>query len=499
MAKSITRCPKCHTAFRVTEAHLNSAKGAVRCGSCLNIFNAKDFLVSQSANNLSNEKTVKAAPQTVSTPTKETRAQQSTKPATATTSLKKQQKDQQTLATSAKPITKVASPNAKATSNSTSNSSHTSVTAKKKNQSLDDDDILISDDFELEDDTSSDEYNDFDENTIFTKSNTASSDFNLFERKTLPKDDDEETNDTDESWALDLLRDDKAVKLANDIPAKDTKFNKGPTGRFTAFQLLDNSDQKTTAPDDKEETQEHIHLTTAEKIRAESAHVEHIYLDTDDHFTDKNIDELPASDGDHDIDDSDYYTNPQYSSATNKYIDSIEPEPVEFSWKKHGGNIWYSNTFWMTLSLLAFGLSIGQLAYFKFDKLSRIEPYRQYYSISCGIIGCKLPALVDISKIRTVNLVIRSHPSVSGELLVDAVIQNDAPFDQVFPSLDLIFTDINNKPIAAKRFKPNEYLAGELAGRRSMPSRQPIHIALQIEDPGPAAINYQMTISQVKN
>lgn len=35
-----TRCPHCQTAFRVTPEQLAVAKGAVRCGSCLEVFNA---------------------------------------------------------------------------------------------------------------------------------------------------------------------------------------------------------------------------------------------------------------------------------------------------------------------------------------------------------------------------------------------------------------------------------------------------------------------------
>ncbi|MET4695789.1 DUF3426 domain-containing protein [Endozoicomonas lisbonensis] len=35
-----TRCPKCQTSFRVTQAQLRAAGGSVRCGSCLHVFNA---------------------------------------------------------------------------------------------------------------------------------------------------------------------------------------------------------------------------------------------------------------------------------------------------------------------------------------------------------------------------------------------------------------------------------------------------------------------------
>ena len=41
MANSlITRCPKCSTAFRVSDEVLSMAKGKVRCGQCFHIFDA---------------------------------------------------------------------------------------------------------------------------------------------------------------------------------------------------------------------------------------------------------------------------------------------------------------------------------------------------------------------------------------------------------------------------------------------------------------------------
>lgn len=458
MSKSITRCPKCHTAFRVTDSHLNSAKGAVRCGSCLNIFNAKDFLINPSTEKSTLKKTTPSASKITTQQPKPTREHTASRE------------------------------NANTNTVANKNSSHKDL----------DDDILISDDFGLEDDHHAAE-DDIIQNLGFTKTKTLSSEFNLFERKTQPKEDDDESSDTDESWALDLLRDDKPSTKSNKAPTADT-FTQAPTGRFAAFDLIDTEDdiaQTEPTPEIKNveaPSPPRTHQTTAEKIRAETAMTQQIFLDDENDFDpdyDSNFDES--------IDDSAYNTGSKSSTNNQFYIDAIEPEPVEFSWIKHGGNIWYSNTFWLTLSTLAFALAIGQLAYFKFDTLSRIEPYRNYYSISCNFLDCQLPTLVDMSKIRTANLVIRSHPKINGELLVDAVLQNDAPFDQTFPSLDLIFTDINNQPIAAKRFKPSEYLAGELAGRTVMPSQQPIHIALQIEDPGPSAINYQMTISQVKN
>src|SRR5690554_6508246 len=40
----LTRCPHCSTRFRVNSQQLFAAQGAVRCGSCMQVFNARLFL-----------------------------------------------------------------------------------------------------------------------------------------------------------------------------------------------------------------------------------------------------------------------------------------------------------------------------------------------------------------------------------------------------------------------------------------------------------------------
>ncbi|MGI9281182.1 MAG: DUF3426 domain-containing protein [Endozoicomonas sp.] len=45
----ITRCPKCQTSFKVTQAQLRVASGSVRCGSCLEVFDARTHMHSNSS------------------------------------------------------------------------------------------------------------------------------------------------------------------------------------------------------------------------------------------------------------------------------------------------------------------------------------------------------------------------------------------------------------------------------------------------------------------
>ena len=55
------------------------------------------------------------------------------------------------------------------------------------------------------------------------------------------------------------------------------------------------------------------------------------------------------------------------------------------------------------------------------------------------------------------------------------------------------FADLGGQLVASRRFKPSEYLAGELAGRSEMPPQTPIHISLDILDPGTRAVNYSLS------
>lgn len=89
---------------------------------------------------------------------------------------------------------------------------------------------------------------------------------------------------------------------------------------------------------------------------------------------------------------------------------------------------------------------------------------------------------------------IRSHPTERGALMVDFVLQNSAHFEQPFPNLLLAFTNLKAEQVAARRFLPEDYLGGELAGVHLMPMRQPIHIAIEIKDPGLSALSYHIAV-----
>lgn len=176
-------------------------------------------------------------------------------------------------------------------------------------------------------------------------------------------------------------------------------------------------------------------------------------------------------------------------------VDAIEVEAVELQYTGQRP-AWLSRLIWLFLATLATTALAGQIAWLKFNELSLKDPYRQYYGIACEYLGCTLPQLKDLSKIRTTNLLVRTHPTTPSALLVDVVIQNHANFEQPFPKLTLVFSNIKNKIVASRAFSPSEYLGGDLAGADLMPAQKEIHLSLELVDPGKGAVSYKITINE---
>ncbi len=478
-APMVTRCPKCGTAFRITSAQLQSAKGAVRCGSCLHIFKAQDHLVdvatkTKSQNPVASKPAADNRSDREAKPNPNPAAPKATpgaapKPAASTNAVGEPGK-------SANPVKATSAP--KTQSKPATPAQQTSLAFNKP--LLEDDDMLISDDMD-DPKTKSETNYEFDSFLdIDVKPSTSSS---LFDRpfSTTEKDDEDEAQ-VDESWA-EMLIDEEEQKPVS--PRAQKSFEE----ELEAFaqpqaQASVESTPATAPPTGKPGL---VFSLIGEKEEEVSSAKNQ--ADADDEKPDSSLFDTPTDEPKRQV-----KTEPKiraYDSSRSNLLMNIIPAPVEFTAKRMRS---WQHKLWPLLSLLALIMLVVQIGWFKFDYLSRIEPYRNIYRHLCPMLGCQLPALIDTSRIKAYNLVVRSHPDQANALLVDAIILNTAPFDQPFPDLVLAFSDINDKPLAARRFTPKEYLGGELAGRELMPKNQPIQLSLDLVDPGPDAVNYHVYI-----
>jgi predicted Zn finger-like uncharacterized protein len=430
----ITRCPQCNTAFRVTPNQLAVADGVVRCGSCLAVFKA----IHENSH---------STPAITTKPTPEKSA------------------------------------------------SLLEPGAEENDELINDEDSIG---LTLENDI-------YDIETTPNKESKTS----LFDRKLKP-DTYRHRENADESWALDMLAD---IEDDDDIQPLHIKrkIQQSPLSEIGESQAI---------PEHKPQQQKEIKNTPIQstppksitKPRAEprisnDMDIEPLFFEhdivADEHYapavpstktsrkTDRDDDMAFTEISDDEIENAIQGRTSYASDPKKGYLSGIEPAPVEMEWfESENTQRWL----WISGAILAGLLVIIQVAIFRFDILSKQPSYRPYYQSACHLLGCKLPSLLDTAKIRTTNLVVRTHPSEQNALIIDAILINNAVFEQPYPALRLEFTDLNDQLIASRNLQPNDYLRGELAGAKQMPVNQPIQLSLAIVDPGETAVNYRLTV-----
>ena len=137
-----------------------------------------------------------------------------------------------------------------------------------------------------------------------------------------------------------------------------------------------------------------------------------------------------------------------------------------------------------------------QYVYFHFEQLAGDPQHRHWLVATCKLIGCQVPPLTATEQITRTGLIVTSHPQQPQALLVEAVLENSAAFAQPFPTLLLKFDDLQGATVAQRHFQPHEYLFGELDGASQFPPNRPVRIRLELADPGPDAINYQLLVTE---
>ncbi|MEC8443559.1 MAG: DUF3426 domain-containing protein, partial [Pseudomonadota bacterium] len=149
---------------------------------------------------------------------------------------------------------------------------------------------------------------------------------------------------------------------------------------------------------------------------------------------------------------------------------------------------------WAVAALLLLVLAVAQTGWFRMAELARIEQLRPVYQSVCELAGCQLPGIQNLEQIRVTNTVFNPHRSISGIIVVDTLITNNASYAQPYPDLELEFRDLNGNIVAQRTFAPETYLAGDVLPGDLMPEQIPVHIALELVDPGPEAVTRQIYV-----
>ena len=454
MSNMVTRCPQCQTSFKVTEEHLKIANGAVRCGSCLLVFQARQHWV--------NPDNMAASTTPASAAAGKFRFDQSAI-------------DNSGAAGSSEEPVEQRSPNAfvppKVALNNTApaDKAATESPAHKKLDEIGDDE-RISDDLDIEDDEGG-----------ITPTAAKAGQFG-------EPDDDydsvfDEFDDQADSSKFDNALDDNF----NDLDALVDGASSGSDNADTsddawAKKILDDIEQKNKPEEldlDAVDNIRDILTDFTNPVDVDAARRD-LGFDRDEPFAARELGEKKTDRG----------------GGRAEMIAHIEPLPVELvSSEPRDGSNWKEILAWNASAIALVFLLFIQYVSFNFSALAKKDTTRPYMQTICNAVGCKLPSVENNRYIKIRNLVVRKHSQIADGLAVDAILFNITGQELPFPQLELYFSDLAKTPVASRRFEPAEYLSGELSGQTMIPSGRPVHIALEIVNPSGDAVNWVLQVA----
>lgn len=109
----------------------------------------------------------------------------------------------------------------------------------------------------------------------------------------------------------------------------------------------------------------------------------------------------------------------------------------------------------------------------------------------CARIACHLPLRHDSSTLELLSRDIQPHPSVPGALIISATLRNDATFAQAYPTVEVWLSNLDDKPVAMRRFQPRDYLADARAIRQGIAAGASASLVFEVADPGKNAVAFE--------
>ncbi len=149
---------------------------------------------------------------------------------------------------------------------------------------------------------------------------------------------------------------------------------------------------------------------------------------------------------------------------------------------------WALATFFALLMLIFQGIYL-----FRSDIAARIPETRPYLEAVCATYKCELRPLRSPRQMAIESSDLQADGRRDNVIVLNAVLRNQAPFAQEYPSLELTLTDERDEAVARRVLAPADYLAGAAAeiARGIGPGADTV-LRVYIDTTGLRAVGYRM-------
>lgn len=150
---------------------------------------------------------------------------------------------------------------------------------------------------------------------------------------------------------------------------------------------------------------------------------------------------------------------------------------------------------WILSSLMLLLILLAQAIFFyRVDITARFQAVKPAFVMICQFINCtiSLPKDADLISIESSNM--ESDPAQENQITLVALLRNRATYPQAFPNLELTINDIDDKPLARRKFHPTEYLSSMEDEKNGLAPNQELNIKLHLNTSSLKPSGYRLAL-----
>jgi len=165
----------------------------------------------------------------------------------------------------------------------------------------------------------------------------------------------------------------------------------------------------------------------------------------------------------------------------------------------------HSSSIWSTLSSIAIIMllitTMGlQYLVAQREHFSQHRYFRPLLTTICPHIGCVMPPKRQLALLSIVDNRIETHPQFPKALLITAELANHGRFEQNYPIVELVMTNIQQEVVASRHFYPDEYLSEPPNNATSyFTAGSSEQLKLEVVDPGSHATGFEFILHNLNS
>jgi predicted Zn finger-like uncharacterized protein len=163
-------------------------------------------------------------------------------------------------------------------------------------------------------------------------------------------------------------------------------------------------------------------------------------------------------------------------------------DEVSFLSKRH-------SRFWSIAAFPLLLLLLAQTVYlFRVELAAHLPGLKPALVRYCQILKCTVPLPQKASLMSIESSELKDDPAHRNQIILIALLRNRAPFAQALPDLELTLTDNQDKALARRSFRPEDYLPKPKNVTAGLPANQELGIKLRLDTADLKPVGYRLVL-----